>query len=132
MKLLIRMRKPTLLISALLAVASAVHAALPALDMDLMQTIEDTNKSMASHIAGSDASGSLKDAQELHELFGAVEAHYVGKGDAVDGVELSRKSLQLTKKIIEQVGGKDFTGASESATDLSRTCRACHTFYKQS
>ncbi|WP_306566376.1 hypothetical protein [Aquabacterium sp.] len=132
MKLLFRMRKPTLVISALLAVASAVHAALPALDMDLMQTIEDTNKSMASHIAGSDAAGSLKDAQELHELFGAVEAHYVGKGDAVDGVELSRKSLQLTKKIIEQVGSKDFTGASESATDLSRTCRACHTFYKQS
>ncbi len=132
MKLLFRMRKPTLVISALLAVAGAVHAALPALDMDLMQTIEDTNKSMASHIAGSDAAGSLKDAQELHELFGAVEAHYVGKGDAVDGVELSRKSLQLTKKITEQVGSKDFTGASESATELSRTCRACHTFYKQS
>jgi hypothetical protein len=121
-----------LVISALLAVASAVHAALPELDMDLMQTIEDTNKSMASHIAGSDAGASVKDAQELHTLFQAVEAHYVGKGDAPDGVELSRKSLELTRKIVQQVDGKDFEGASQSATELSRTCRACHTFYKQS
>ena len=119
-------------LTVMAAMTGAVYAAQDELDTDLMQGIEDTNKSMASHIAGSDAASSLKDAQELHELFGAVEAHYVGKGDAVDGVELSRKSLQLTKKITEQVGGKDFTGASESATELSRTCRACHTFYKQS
>jgi hypothetical protein len=92
MKLLSRIRKPTLVISALLAVASAVHAALPELDMDLMQTIEDTNKSMASHIAGSDAGASVKDAQELHTLFQAVEAHYVGKGDAPDGVSAGSRT----------------------------------------
>lgn len=126
------MHKLVILLGVLLALAGVARAADAVLDMDLMQTVEDTNKSLSSNIATQDAAASTKDARELHELFKTVESHYVSKGDAADGVELSRKSLQLTQKIIEQVGGKDFTGASESATDLSRTCRACHTFYKQS
>lgn len=108
------------------------RAADAALDMDLMQNVEDVNKSLASNIALRDAAASTKDAQELHELFKTVEGHYQAKPDAPDGLELSRKSLTLTKKIQDQVGGKDFDGASDSATELSRTCRACHTFYKQS
>lgn len=108
------------------------HAAGAVLDMDLMQNVEDANKSLASNIALRDAAASAKDAQELHELFKTVEGHYQAKPDAPDGLELSRKSLTLTRRIQEQVGGKDFEGASDSATELSRTCRACHTFYKQS
>lgn len=108
------------------------HAAGAVLDMDLMQNVEDVNKSLASNIALRDAAASTKDAQELHELFKTVEGHYLAKPDAPDGLELSRKSLTLTKKIQDQVGGKDFDGALDSATELSRTCRACHTFYKQS
>lgn len=126
------MHKLVILLGVLLTLAGVARAADAVLDMDLMQTVEDTNKSLSSNIATQDGAASTKDARELHELFKTVESHYVSKGDAADGVELSRKSLQLTQKIIEQVGGKDFTGASESATDLSRTCRACHTFYKQS
>ena len=99
---------------------------------DLMQNVEDVNKSLASNIALRDAAASTRDAQELHELFKTVEGHYQAKPDAPDGLELSRKSLTLTKKIQDQVGTKDFDGALDSATELSRTCRACHTFYKQS
>lgn len=126
------MRKLVMLFGVLLTLAGVVRAADAVVDMDLMQTIEDTNKSLSSNIAIQDAAASTKDAKELHELFGTVEAHYVAKGDAADGVELSRKSLQLSDQIMKQVGAKNFTGASESATELSRTCRACHTFYKQS
>lgn len=126
------MRKFVVLVGVLLVLTGMARAADAVLDMDLMQTVEDTNKSLSSNIAIQDAAASTKDAKELHELFKTVESHYVAKGDAADGVDLSRKSLQLTDKIIKQVGDKDFTGASEAATELSRTCRACHTFYKQS
>ncbi|MFZ4552595.1 MAG: hypothetical protein ACOYNB_12315 [Aquabacterium sp.] len=124
------MKKASILFGVLLVVVSVAKAA--GLDMDLMQTVEDTNKSLSSNIALQDASASTKDAQELHELFKVVEGHYQSKPEAPDGLELSRKSLQLTEQIIKQVGAKDFTGASDSSTALSRTCRACHTFYKQS
>ncbi|HYR26521.1 MAG TPA: hypothetical protein VEQ09_11870 [Aquabacterium sp.] len=126
------MRKVVILFSVLLVLAGVARAADAVLDMDLMQTVEDTNKSLSSNIALQDAAASTKDARELHELFKTVEAHYVSKPDAADGVQLSRKSLTLTQQIIQQVGAKDFTGASESSSALSRTCRACHTFYKQS
>ncbi|WP_294635730.1 hypothetical protein [uncultured Aquabacterium sp.] len=128
------MRKPSALISlSVLSLAiGLVHAADAALDMDLMQNVEDVNKSLASNIALRDAGASAKDAEELHTLFQTVEKHYLAKPEAPDGLALSRKSLQLTEKIQQQVGAQDFGGASGSATELSRTCRACHTFYKQS
>jgi hypothetical protein len=110
----------------------AVRAADGELDMDLMQTIEDTNKSLASNIALQDAKGSTSDAKELNALFGTVEKHFVAKGDAPDAVDLTRQSLQLTSDIVQQVAQKDFAKAQDSATALSRTCRSCHTFYKKS
>ena len=109
-----------------------VHAQGIELDMDLMQTIEDTNKSLASNIALQDAAKSGSDAKELHALFLKVEAHFVAKGDAKDAVDLSRQSVELTDAIAKSVGEKDFDKAQESATTLSRTCRTCHTFYKKS
>lgn len=126
------MRKLFISLVSLLLAVSVVHAADAVLDMDLMQNVEDVNKSLASNIALRDAAASTRDAQELHDLFRTVEGHYQAKPDAPDGLELSRKSLSLTRKIQGQVGAQDFEGASDSATELSRTCRACHTFYKQS
>ncbi len=126
------MRKLFIPLGGLFLAIGFAHAANAVLDMELMQNVEDVNKSMASSIALRDAPASIKDAEELHELFKVVEGHYQAKPDAPDGLELSRKSLTLTKKIRDQVGAKDFEGASDSATELARTCRACHTFYKQS
>lgn len=114
------------------AVVGGVAYAADELDMDLMQTIEDTNKSLASNIALQDADKSTSDAKELHALFLKVEAHFVAKGDAKDAVDLSRQSLDLTDAIVKSVGAKDFNKAQDSATSLSRTCRTCHTFYKKS
>lgn len=116
----------------LVGVAGLVHANVPELDMDLMQTIEDTNKNLASNIATQNPSSSIADARELHALFSTVESHFVAKGDAPDAVKLSQKSKDLTTAIIKSLEGKDFTAATEAATELSRTCRACHTFYKKS
>jgi len=119
-------------LALLAAVFGGVRAADTELDMDLMQTIEDTNKSLASNIATQNAPGSTSDAKELQALFGKVEAHFVAKGDAPDAVDLSRKSRELSEAIVKSVASKDFGTASDSATTLSRTCRTCHTFYKKS
>jgi hypothetical protein len=116
----------------LLALMTAtVRSAEEELDTDLMQTIEDTNKSMASHIALMDPSGSLSDAAELHAMFEKVDAFYTHKGDAADAVELARKTLNLTVRIQELVKAKDFRSATDAATELSRTCKTCHNFYKK-
>ena len=116
-------RKTWVALALLAAVFGGVRAADTELDMDLMQTIEDTNKSLASNIATQNAPGSTSDAKELQALFGKVEAHFVAKGDAPDAVELSRKSRELSEAIVKSVGAKDFGTASDSATTLSRTCR---------
>jgi hypothetical protein len=126
------MRKLLILMCGVLALAGVVRAAVAELDTDLMQTIEDTNKSMASNIATGNKKAAISDAAELHEMFLKVEAFYVQKGDAQDAVDLSRKTLQLTQQIGQQVQGGKFDDATNAATDLARTCKSCHNFYKKS
>lgn len=126
------MRKAWVVIGCLLAVVGVVQAATAELDFDLMQNIEDSNKSLSSNIALKDAKGSSADARELHRMFTEVETHFVNRGDAPDAVDLSRKSLGLTQDIQQAVESGHFDAASEAASSLSRTCRACHTFYKKS
>lgn len=101
------------------------------LDMDLMQNIEDTNKSLSSNIAQEKISESKTDAQALDSMFAIVETHFVKKGDAENAVELAKKSRTLATNIIQSVDSKNFESATNSATELSRACRSCHTFYKK-
>jgi hypothetical protein len=101
------------------------------LDTDLMQSIEDTNKSLSSNIALKDAKAAVSDSKELNEMFGKVQTYFEQKGGADDAVDLAKKSRTLTESIVSSVGHSDFDTATESATTLSRTCRTCHTFYKK-
>lgn len=105
------------------------------LDMDLMQTIEDTNDSLSSHIALGEAEGALEDAKTLNELFAVVEEHYTkevaaGK-DFAEAVDLSKKSLKFSSEIKIFIEQNDFDSAANTATDLARTCKTCHNFYKE-
>ena len=117
---------------ALLAAVAGVSSAEEEISTDLMQTIEDTNKSLASNIALKTAKGASADAQELTEMFAKVEAFYVNKGNAPDAVELAKKSRELSAQILRSVSSNDYSTATDLATNLSRTCKTCHTFYKKS
>ncbi len=120
-----------LLASAVLASAS-VRSAEAELGTDLMQAVDDSNKSLASNIAQKDAKGSISDAKDINQAFIQVEAFFAAKPDAHDAVELSRKTRELTDVIVKAVGEGRFDAAQDFATELSRTCRTCHTFYKKS
>jgi hypothetical protein len=74
---------------------------------------------------------SLEDAKQLTSMFEIVEAHFIKKGDAENAVDLSKKSKQLSQDIAKLVTEKNFDTATNLATDLSRTCKSCHTFYKK-
>jgi len=126
------MRKAIAVAAALLALAGSVRSAEDELDTDLMQSIEDSNKSLASNIGIKDGKGASTDAKDLTEMFAKVEAFYVKKGDAADAVDLSKKSLDLSGQILKQIAAKDFDTATDTATTLSRTCKTCHNFYKKS
>lgn len=102
------------------------------MDTDWMKAIEDANKNLSSNIALKNAVAASADTKELEELFTKVEAHFVAKGDAHDAVDLSKKSLNLTRDISRSISAKDFDKATDSATTLSRACRTCHTFFKKS
>ncbi len=99
--------------------------------MDLMQNMEDVNKSLSSNLSLREAKGALADATELDGLFTQVEMHFVARGDAANAVELSRKSRSLAQQIVKAVSAGNFEHAADAATELSRTCRTCHTFYKK-
>lgn len=111
--------------------AAGINAQEVEMDMDLMQTIEDTNKSLSSNIALQRVDASTTDAKELTAMFEIVEAHFIKKGDAENAVTLSKKSKDLSIDIVKFVSEKKFDDASNSATELSRACRSCHTFYKK-
>jgi hypothetical protein len=126
------MRRALVVLGALLALAGAARSDQAELDTDLMHSIEDSNKSLASNIAIKAAKGASSDARELNEMFATVEAFYAKKGDAPDAVELAKKSRALSAQILESVSASDFGAATDSATTLSRTCKTCHNYYKKS
>ena len=119
-------------LATLLALAGGVRSAEEELDTDLMHSIEDANKSLASNIAIKEAKAARTDAKELAQMFATVEACYTTTGDAADAVELAQKSRALSTQILQQISANDFSVATDSATTLSRTCKTCHTFYKKS
>ena len=125
------MRKALWIVFSLMALCGAVWSADKELDADLMRDIEDLNKSLSSNIALHDGKGSTSDAKELFDRFATVEAHFVERGDAENAVDLSRKTRALAQQIMKQVQANDYTAATDTATDLSRTCKTCHTFYKK-
>src|SRR5689334_12948864 len=118
------MRKLLMLMSFSAVFTAVVSSAEVELDTDLMQTIEDTNKSLSSNIALQRTDASLSDAKDLTTMFGIVEAHFAQKGNATDAVDLSKKSKDLTLDIAKLVSDKNFESASGLATDLSRTCKS--------
>ncbi len=116
----------------LAVLATGVRSAEDGLDTELMQAIEDSNKSLASNIALKAAKGANTDAQELSAMFAKVQAYYTQKGDAPDAVELAGKSHAFTQQILRSVAANDYAAATDAATALSRTCKTCHNFYKKS
>jgi hypothetical protein len=105
------------------------------MDMDLMQTIESTNDNLSSNIALENVESAIADAQTLNELFVVVAEHYqrelaTGK-DVAEAVDLTRKSIKFSGEIITSLQQQDFDSAANTATDLARTCKTCHNFYKE-
>jgi len=125
------MRKLIVLLYVSMIFSTAVYAEEVEMEMDLMQNIEDVNKSLASNIALQRVDPSLEDANQLTSMFEVVEAHFIKKGDAENAVDLSKKSKQLSQDIAKLVTEKNFDTATNLATDLSRACKSCHTFYKK-
>lgn len=110
---------------------AGVRSAETEMSVDLMQSIEDTNKSLSSNIALANKQAATTDARELTQMFAQVEAHFANKGDAANAVDLAKQSKDLSASIVKLVGANDFTAATDASTTLSRTCRTCHTFYKK-
>jgi hypothetical protein len=132
-RIVVSLSLPALLAAlALTAVPVRSAEAQAELGTELMQAIEDSNKSLSSNISLKDAKASAADAREINQAFVQVEAYFAARPDAHDAVELARKTRDLTDQIVQSVGGGHFDAAADSATALSRTCRTCHTFYKKS
>lgn len=126
------MRKvPILLTLITAAVAFNAGSAEPEMGMDLMQNIEDTNKSLSSNIALANKQAAGDDARELTRMFQEVETFFEHKGDAKNAVDLAKQSRELSADIVQLVATGKFDVATDKATTLSRTCRTCHTFYKK-
>jgi len=126
------MRWQTFAFALLLALGATARSAEDDIDTDLMHSIEDTNKSLASNIAAQAAQAAGSDAKELDGMFAQVESFYVRKGDAPDAVALAKKIRELSVRIQQSVSASDFAAATDNATTLARTCKTCHSYYKKS
>lgn len=126
------MYKRTLVFLTAALLSGSVLSSINKIEDDFMQTVEDTNKSLANNVALKDAKGATSDAKELEQMFAQVEDYYLRKGDAQDAVQLSRKSRDLSVEITKLVSTKDFDTAEQKASELSRACKSCHNFYKKS
>lgn len=127
------MRKVLLTLFTAAAAAISVNAgsAEAEMGMDLMQNIEDANKSLSSNIALANKQAAGADAKDLTRMFQEVETFFEQKGDAKNAVDLARQSRELSSDIAQLVATGKFDVATDKATTLSRTCRTCHTFYKK-
>ena len=125
------MQRKLIAFGAMLFVSAGFALAAVELDTDLMQNIDDTNKSLASNIAVKDGKAAIADAKSMNDMFGTVETYFVQKGDAANAVELTKQSRELTLTIVNAVTANNYDAATDAATTLSRTCKKCHTFYKK-
>ncbi|NJD06821.1 MAG: hypothetical protein FIA97_10040 [Methylococcaceae bacterium] len=123
------MRTQTLTASLFLTLALTSVPSMAVVDEDFMQTVEDTHKSLTSNLAVQNAESSNVDAKLLEGYFVEIEDHFVKKGDAQDGVELSKKSRDLILDIEKTIAANDFDTASKFSAELGRTCKACHKIY---
>lgn len=125
------MRKFIPLLGFIFVFSAGVQAQEVEMDSDLMLNIEDINKSLSSNIALQRVDASKSDANDLKGMFEIVEAHFIKKGNAENAVELSTKSKKLTSDILTSIDASNFESASNASTELSRTCKSCHAFYKK-
>ena len=125
------MRKVPIFLSLIAAWSFNAGSAEPEMGMDLMQNIEDSNKSLSSNIALANKQAAGADARDLARMFKEVETFFEQKGDAKNAVDLARQSRELSADIVQLVATGKFDAATDKATTLSRTCRTCHTFYKK-
>ena len=125
------MRKKIIQFGMYVALTSPLLSAYAAVDADSMQIMEDRQKSLSSNISLKDAKGALADAKELEEMFKEVEAFYVKKGNAAEGVTLSQESQVLAGRVVTQaLAANDFDTASQKSVTLAKNCKACHQIYK--
>ncbi|WP_020167230.1 MULTISPECIES: hypothetical protein [Methylotenera] len=100
-------------------------------DEDFMTAMEDLNKSLTSNLALKDVAASASEASEMQKMFDEVEAFFLKKADAADGVKWAQESRDLSALIAKSVSANDFDAASQNAVALSKTCKACHKIYKK-
>jgi hypothetical protein len=125
------MYKKTLLAGLFLLLANpSVPSRAEEFEEDFMQTVEDTHKSLSSNLAVQSAESATTDVKLLEGYFAEIEDHFVKKGDAQEGVDLSRKSRELLAEILKTVAANDFDTASKASAELGRTCKECHRLYK--
>lgn len=124
------MRKTLILFGVCAALSGGVFSAESEIDSDLMQTIEDTAKSVVSNIDHKDPKAVAADARELEKLFAQVESFYEKKNDAHDAITWSKNSREWASTLARFAADKDFDGASKVARDINRTCKTCHNTYK--
>ncbi len=124
-------------LTAPLVLLLALHA-MPVLcdedemDTDLMQTIDDTTKSVTSNIDLRKKQAADEDAHELQRLLAQVQTFYETRHDKADAIGFARASVDIANRLQKLLTDKDFEGAARAANELSRSCRSCHDVYKQS
>ncbi len=124
------MRKTLLTGVLFITLTATVVNALGEVDSDFMTEMEDRSKSLTSNLSLKDGKAATEDAKAIETMFNEVEAFFVKKGDAQDGVTWSQESRALAGKIAQSVAGGDFDGAAQTAVSLNKTCKACHKIYK--
>src|SRR5678815_2352434 len=127
------MRKTLIAVACALTAGFACGMACAAATLDefVMETIEEASKGLTSSIAQHDGAAAANEAQTLDSLFAQVEEYFVARGDAPDGIEMSRRSRALISTVNQAVAAGDFDAAANGATELARNCKSCHRRYKQ-
>jgi cytochrome c556 len=123
------MRTLSVFLSLTLVLLGPVSSAQFEITADNMRDIEDVAKSLDSNVALKDAKA-VDEARELVAFFQQVEAFYVQKGDAAQGVGFARKSHELAKQALAAVEAKNYDAAGEAVNALTRSCKTCHDVYK--
>jgi soluble cytochrome b562 len=124
------MRKLLVFLGLSLTLFGSVLSAQFEITDDAMRDIEDTAKSLDSHVVLKDKKAALAEVQELIAYFRQVEGFYAAKPDAGDGVEFARKTHVLAEDVLKSIEAGNFDQAAESVNTLTRSCKTCHDVYK--
>lgn len=101
-----------------------------ATDLELMDRLAETVRSLDARLAARDAAAAAQDARALEAAFDALARAYSERDDGRDAVAWSSLGKDLSSGILPLLAANELERAQQASASLRAACAGCHRAYR--